>query len=190
MRRLFPFVVPALCFGIPFLIQSLPAKLCSPKIKGLIILLVAMILLPQFQQINQTLIIRENYKGLYRYLSNVSQNLPSNAPIFVSGKGQAYLYVAALRHIFGQKCILVYPDYRDRKYHEMMNDFTDDENQSIYVLSAFPNDRMNLRAEIISTRQLSGTLQTTYSGTETTDYPDDDVKPFKLSLYLTEIKMP
>ena len=96
MRRLFPFVVPALCFGIPFLIQSIPVKQCSTKVKGLIILLVTAILLPQFQQISQKLIIRENYKGLYRYLSTVSQKLPKDELILVNGKGQAYLYAAAI----------------------------------------------------------------------------------------------
>ena len=190
MRRLFPFVVPALCFGIPFLIQSLPFKLCSPKIKNLLILLITTILVPQFQQINQTLIIRENYKGLYQYLSTVSQKLPNDEPIFINGKGNAYLYGAALRYIFARNCILIYPDYRDRNYHELMDHFTGNENQSIYVLSAFPNDRMNLRAKILSTQQLSETLHTTYSGTETTNYPDDDIKPFILSLYLTELEIP
>ena len=190
MRRLFSFVVPALCFGIPFLIGSIPNKLCSPKISGLIILLVTALLLPQFQQITQKLIIRENYKGLYNYLSTVSQKLPENEHILVNGKGQAYLYAAALRYIFERECILVYPDYRTRDYYAMIDDLMADKDRSLYVLSTFPNDRINLRAEILSTQKLSDTLHTTYSGTETTNYPDDDTEPFKVSLYLTKLKLP
>ena len=190
MRRLFPFAVPALCFGIPFLIQTMTAKLRSPKTAGLFILLLTAILLPQLQQITQKLIIRENYKGLYQYLSTVSQKLPENERILINGKGQAYLYAAALRYIFERDCILVYPDYRARDYHTMADDLMANNDRSLYVLSAFPNDRINLRAEILSTQKLSDTLHTTYSGTETTGYPDNDVKPFELSLYLTEIKIP
>jgi hypothetical protein len=110
--------------------------------------------------------------------------------ILVNGKGQAYLHAAALRYIFGQNCILVYPDYRARDYHEMIPYFIKNDDQAIHVLSTFPNDRMNLRAKLLSTQKLSETLQTSYSGTETTNYPDDDVKPFKLSLYLTKLKIP
>lgn len=190
MRRLFPFVVPALCFGIPFLIQSLPVKLCSPKMRGLIILLITAILVPQFQQINQKLIIREDYKGLYQHLSTVSQELPEDERILINGKGKAYIYAASLRYIFERECILVYPDYRDRKYHELMDYLTDNGNQPIYMLSTFPNDRMNLQAKVLSTQKLADTLHTTYSGTGTTDYPDDDIKPFKLSLYLTKLEIP
>ena len=190
MRRLFPFVVPAFCFGIPFLIQTMTVKLRSPKIAGLLILLVTAILLPQFQQINQKLIIRENYKGLYKYLSTASQKLPKDELVLVNGKGQAYLYAAALRYIFERECILVYPDYRARDYHAMIGDLMANKDRSLYVLSAFPNDRINLRAEILSTQKLADTLHTTYSGTETTGYPDNDVKPFELSLYLTEIRIP
>ena len=190
MRRLFPFVVPALCFGIPFLIQNIPVKICSPKAGGLLILLITAILLPQFQQITQKLIIRENYKGLYKYLSTVSQKLPKDAFILVNGKGQAYLYAAALRYIFERECILVYPDYRAHEYHNMIDDLIANKDCSLYVLSTFPNDRLNLRAEIISTQKLSDTLYTKYSGTETTGYPDNNVKLFKLSLYLTEVKIP
>ena len=190
MRRLFPFVAPALCFGIPFLIETILVKRCSPKIRGLIILLITAILVSQFQQITQKLIIRENYKGLYKYLSSVSTELPKNELILVNGKGQAYLYAAALRYIFERDCIWFYPDYRARDYHTMIDDLMANKDRFIYVLSTFPNDRINLRAEILSTQKLSDTLHTTYSGTETTGYPDNDVKPFKLSLYLTEIKMP
>ena len=189
MRRLFPFVVPALCFAIPFLIQTMAVKLRSPKRAGLLILPVTAILLAQFQQITQKLIVRENYKGLYQYLSNASQRLPKDELILINGKGQAYLYAAALRYIFERKCILVYPDYRARDYHTMIDDLMANKDRSVYVLSTFPNDRIHLRAEILSTQKLSDTLHTTYSGTTTTCYPDNDVKPFKLSLYLTEIKM-
>jgi hypothetical protein len=190
MRRLFPFVVPALCFCIPFLIQNIPIKLCSPKIRGLLILLITIILLPQFQQITQKLVIRKNYSGLYKHLSAISQELPKNELILVNGKGKAYLYAASLRYIFERGCILVYPNYRNRKYHEMMDHFIGKENRSIYVLSTFPNDRMGLRAEVISTQKLSDTLHTTYSGTATTDYPDNDIKPLRVSLYLTQLEVP
>jgi hypothetical protein len=84
MRRLFPFVVPALCFGIPFLIRSIPVKLCSPEIRGLLILIISAVLLLQFQQITQKLIVRDNYKGLYQYLSTVSQQLPKDEFILVN----------------------------------------------------------------------------------------------------------
>ena len=190
MRRLFPFVVPALCFCIPFLIQNLPVKICSPKIKGLLILLITAILLPQFQQITQKLVIRKDYSGLYEYLSAISKKLPKDEIILVNGKGTAYLYVAPLRYLFEQECILVYPDYRAREYHAMIDHFIGSKNQIIHVLSAFPNDRMNLRAKIISTEKLADTLHTTYSGTATTDYPDNDTKPFQLSFYLTKLKIP
>jgi hypothetical protein len=72
----------------------------------------------------------------------------------------------------------------------MIDHFSGRANQTIYVLSAFPNDRLNLRVKIRSTQKLSDTLHTSYSGTATTDYPDKDTKPFELSLYLTELKIP
>ena len=190
MRRLFPFVVPALCFGIPFLIQSIPVRRYSAVVKTSLTVLITATLLVQFQQISRKLILRENYKGLYEYLLSVSRELPENERILINGKGKACVYAAPLRYIFGQDCILIYPDYRDRRYHAMIRQFDEDGTDSIYVLGTSPNDRMSLRAEILSTQKLSDTLHTTYSGTATTDYPDDDVKPFKLSLYLTELHVP
>ncbi len=190
MRRLFPFIVPALCFGIPFLIQHIPIKRYSAITKISLTLLITATLLFQFQHISRKLILWESYKGLYEYLSTVSQELPENERILINGKGKACIYAASLRYIFGQDCILVYPDYRDRAYHEMIRQFTENGQDCIYVLGTSPNDRMSIRAKILSSRKLSDTLQTTYAGTTTTDYPDDDTEPFKVSLYLTELKIP
>ncbi len=187
MRRLFPFVIPALCFCIPFLIQTIPIRRYSAITKTSLTVLITAALLFSFQQISWNLIVRENYKGLYAYLYTVSQELPENELILINGKGKACIYAAPLRYIFGRECILVYPDYRDRDYHEMIRRFTEHPEGSVYVLGTAPNDRMSIRAEIVSTRKLSDTLQTTYAGTATTDYPDNDIKPFKLSLYLTEL---
>ena len=99
MRRLFPFVVPTLCFGAPFLIQSIPVKRYSAIVKPGLTLLITTALLFQFQQINQTIILWENYKGLYAYLSEVSQRLPENERILINGKGKACIYAAPLRYV-------------------------------------------------------------------------------------------
>lgn len=185
MRRFFPFVVPALCFSIPFLIQNIPAKKYSSVTKIGLITIITTVLLGQFQQINRKLILRDDYRGLYQYLSSVSRKLPEERLILINGKGKARIYVAPLRYIFGQECILFYPDYRAREFHEMIRHFAKDNKGSVYMLATSLNNSTRLRVQVIATQ----TLQTMYSGIET-NYPEKDIKHANLSLYLVEVKIP
>jgi hypothetical protein len=188
MRRFFPYLVPLLCFCVPLLIHQFPQKLLPKTGKPILTCLVAGILLFHFQQISQRLVVRENYRGLYNHLLAVSEEIPINTLVLVNGKGPAFRYAAALRYIFDLDCILVYPDYRDQDYHDTMAKLIT-RADCVAVLSTTPNDRLSLRAEVESTRKLSETLSTTYSGMQTA-YPENDVKEHKITLYLTQLAVP
>ena len=185
MRRLFPFVVPAMCFSIPFLLQNIPVKRYSNSVKTGLTAIITIILLIQFQQINRKLILRDDYRGLYQYLATLSQKLPKDEFILINGKGRACVYAAPLRYLFGQGCVLFYPDHRAPDYREMIHEFAENNQGSVYMLTTSINEQMKDRVEVIATQ----TLQTTYSGTATTNYPEEDIKHLNLSFYLVELKV-